>query len=190
MELKDTKTLANLKAALAGESMARNKYTYFAQAARQEGLDKVADEFEAMAVNEMTHAKFWFELVHGKPGDVFANLKSAMQGELDEWKSMYPEFAKTAREEGLDDIAVMFDNVASIEKSHEERFMKLFMELKSAEAKKEGNSNKAEKSEEAAPKKKAEDEYRCVFCGATFSDRLDVCPVCKAIGAFDLVGTK
>lgn len=184
MDLKDTKTLANLKTALAGESMARNKYTYFAQAARRDGRDKVADEFEAMAVNEMTHAKFWFELVHGKPGDVFTNLKNAMAGELSEWKTMYPEFAQTAREEGFEDIAVMFENVASIEKNHEERFMKLFLDMKNADARKEGSEAIAQ---EAEPKKKSGVEYRCVFCGATFEDRLDVCPVCKAIGAFDLV---
>lgn len=186
MELKDTQTFKNLKAALAGESMARNKYTYFSQAARHDGADKVADEFEAMAVNEMTHARFWFELVNGKPGDIFENLKNAMAGEMDEWKNMYPEFAKTAREEGFEEIAVMFENVAAIEKTHEERFMKLFLEMKNPDLVK---ADKGSVSSGGESKKKPDEGYRCVFCGATYPDRLDVCPVCKAIGAFDHIGS-
>lgn len=183
MDLKDSKTYENLKTALSGESLARNKYTYFAQAARRDGHEHIAEELEAMAVNEMTHARFWFELVFGRPGDVLANLQIAMKGEYDEWNSMYPEFAKKAREEGFEDIAVMFEHVASIEKSHEERFMKLFIEAKKPESNE--RSKTVTTSEEAPPAPKY--GYRCVFCGAVFPERPDVCSVCKAIGSFDHV---
>lgn len=186
MDLKDTKTFENLKAALAGESIARNKYTYFAEAARRDGYEKVAKELEAMAVNEMTHARFWFECINGKPGDVLTNLKIAMQGELEEWNSMYPAFAKQAREEGLEEVAVMFDNVAAIEKTHEERFMKLFLEIKKAE---EGGKAADDSKEDTEPEK-PKVGYRCVFCGATFPNRPDVCSVCEAIGSFDRVEVK
>ncbi|KMZ54290.1 rubrerythrin family protein [Dorea sp. D27] len=183
MDLKDSKTYENLKTALSGESLARNKYTYFAQAARRDGHEHIAEELEAMAVNEMTHARFWFELIYGKPVDVLTNLQIAMKGEYDEWNSMYPEFAKKAREEGFEDIAVMFEHVASIEKSHEERFMKLFIEAKKSES--SADQEPAAPAEEvpSAP----EYGYRCVFCGAVFPNRPDVCSVCKAIGSFDHV---
>lgn len=181
MELNESKTYENLKAALSGESLARNKYTYFADAARRDGHDHIAAELEAMAVNEMTHARFWFELIYGKPGDVLTNLQAAMKGEYDEWNRMYPEFAKKAREEGFEDIAVMFEHVASIEKSHEERFMKLFIEHKKSINDAAEETAPPEEDNPAAPKY----GYRCVFCGAVFPERPDVCSVCKAIGSFD-----
>ena len=101
MEFKNTKTAENLQKALAGESIARNKYTYFAQAARANGDDKVADAFERMAKNEMMHARFWFEQLFGKPTDTKECLMQAAQGEYSEWFQMYPEFARQAREEAL-----------------------------------------------------------------------------------------
>lgn len=188
MELKGTRTEGNLKAALAGESIARNKYSYFAMAARAEGEDKAADELEAMAVNEMTHARLWFEQVFGKPGTVTENLKIAMQGEFDEWSTMYPSFAKTAREEGFEEIAVMFEHVAAIERSHEERFMKLFFEMNSNKRNKDAADIKPEEQKPAPAEAKQPGTvpaYRCMFCGASFSTRPDVCPVCKAIGSFE-----
>ncbi|MBQ7262896.1 MAG: rubrerythrin family protein [Synergistaceae bacterium] len=123
-ELKGTKTEANLWAAFAGESQARNKYTYFASKARKEGYEQIAALFEETANNEREHAKMWFKVLGGI-GDTAANLKAAASGENGEWTDMYPGFAKTAREEGFDDIARLFDAVAAIEKEHEERYLKL-----------------------------------------------------------------
>ena len=110
MELKDTKTAENLRKALAGESIARNKYTYFAQAARANGDDAVAGAFEQMALNEMMHARFWYEQLFGRPSETKACLLQAAQGEYMEWHSMYPEFARQAREDGLEELAAMFGN--------------------------------------------------------------------------------
>ena len=121
MDLKNSKTAENLRKALAGESMARNKYTYFAQAARANGDDEIADAFEQMAKNEMMHAKFWFEQLYGRPDNTQKCLMQAAHGEYSEWHDMYPDFARQAREEGLEDIAVMFEKVAAIERSHENR---------------------------------------------------------------------
>ena len=109
MELKDTKTAENLRKALAGESIARNKYTYFAQAARANGDDEVAAAFEQMAVNEMMHARFWFEQLFGHPSETKACLMQAAQGEYSEWHDMYPEFARQAREEGREELAAMLE---------------------------------------------------------------------------------
>ena len=103
MDLKNSKTRENLLKALAGESIARNKYTYFAQAARHSGSEEIADAFEQMAKNEMMHAKFWFEALYGKPGTPGECLMQAAQGEYGEWHDMYPAFARQAREEGLED---------------------------------------------------------------------------------------
>lgn len=180
MEIKGTQSEQNLKAALAGESMARNKYTFYAMAARKAGEDKVADALERMAKNEMMHAKFWFEMLHGDTSDTLANLREAAQGELQEWHSMYPEFAAKAREEGLETLAVMFEHVADIERDHERQFMSLCAELMSARRK--GEDEPA--ALEPAPKQLREG-HRCMFCGAVYPNRPDVCGVCKAIGSFE-----
>jgi len=125
-ELKGTRTEANLMAAFAGESQARNKYTYYASKAKKEGYNQIAAIFEETANNEKEHAKMWFKLLHndGVP-DTIANLKDAADGENYEWTDMYASFAKEAREEGFDNIAFLFDQVARIEKEHEERYRKL-----------------------------------------------------------------
>lgn len=123
-KLKGTKTLENLMAAFAGESQARNKYTYFAGKARSEGYVQIANLFEETANNEREHAKMWFKLFEGI-GDTAACLKAAAGGENYEWTEMYPSFAKTAKEEGFNDIARLFEAVAAIEKEHEERYKKL-----------------------------------------------------------------
>lgn len=124
MELKGSKTEANLMAAFAGESQARNKYTYYAAAARKDGYEQIADIFEQTAANEKAHAKIWFDLLGGVGGTA-ENLKNAAEGENYEWTQMYSDFAKTAREEGFDNIAVLFESVAKIEKEHEERYKAL-----------------------------------------------------------------
>ena len=122
--LKGTKTEANLMAAFAGESQARNKYTYYASQAKKAGYEQIAALFQETADQEKEHAKMWFKLFHGI-GDTEANLLDAAQGEKDEWTDMYPTMAKEAREEGFDDIAEMFELVAAVEKAHEERYRKL-----------------------------------------------------------------
>lgn len=128
MELKGSKTEANLWAAFAGESQARNKYTYFASVAKKAGYEQIAAIFEETAGNEKEHAKMWFKELGGI-GDTAANLRAAAEGENDEWTSMYPEMAATAREEGFTRIAYLFDAVAAIEKEHEERYRALLANL-------------------------------------------------------------
>lgn len=185
MELKGTRTEKNIKAALAGESIARNKYTYYAEQARREGRPEIAEMFERMAGNESIHAKIWFTNLYGAIGGNMENLRKSAAGEFEEWSNMYPEFARIAREEGFEHLAVLFERVADIEKNHEKQFMQAMVQL-----------NRQEKAEAAAQTRQAavvEKEephkerpgYRCVFCGAVFESRLDVCPVCEAIGSFD-----
>ena len=126
MELKGSRTEANLMAAFAGESQARNKYTYFASKAKKEGYEQIAAIFEETANNEKEHAKMWFKELHG--GEVpstLENLLAAAEGENYEWTDMYAEFAKTAEDEGFTRIAYLFNEVAKIEKEHEERYRKL-----------------------------------------------------------------
>ena len=130
MELKGSKTEQNLMAAFAGESQARNKYTYFASKAKKEGYEQIADIFLETANNEKEHAKIWFKLLEG--GEIKStteNLKAAAEGENYEWTDMYAEFAKVAREEGFDHIAFLFEGVAKIEKEHEERYKKLLKNI-------------------------------------------------------------
>ena len=128
-ELKGSKTEANLMTAFAGESQARNKYTYYASKAKKDGYVQIAALFEETANNEKEHAKIWFKLLHGGIGDTIDNLKDAAAGENYEWTDMYAGFAKTAREEGFDHIADLFEGVAKIEKEHEERYLKLVKNL-------------------------------------------------------------
>ena len=121
MELKGSKTEANLRAAFAGESEARNKYTYYASKARKEGYNQIAALFEETAANEKEHAKLWFKLFHGI-GSTAENLADAAAGENYEWTDMYAGFAATAEEEGFDHIAQLFRMVGAIEKEHEQRY--------------------------------------------------------------------
>ncbi len=126
MELKGSKTEANLMAAFAGESQAHTKYKYYASKAKKDGYEQIASIFEETSNNEKEHAKLWFKALHG--GDVpdtLTNLKDAANGENYEWTDMYKHFAEVAREEGFNDIAYLFEEVAKIEKTHEERYLKL-----------------------------------------------------------------
>ena len=124
--LKGTKTEANLMTAFAGESQARNKYTYYASKARKDGYVQIAKLFEETANNEKEHAKIWFKLLHGgEIGSTAQNLLDAAEGENYEWTDMYANMAKDAREEGFTEIAILFEQVAVIEKRHEERYRKL-----------------------------------------------------------------
>ena len=124
-ELKGSKTEQNLLTAFAGESQARNKYTFYASKAKKDGYEQIAAIFEETANNEKEHAKLWFKLLHGGIPDTLANLADAAAGENYEWTDMYSSFAKEAKEEGFDYIAKLFEGVAAIEKRHEERYRKL-----------------------------------------------------------------
>lgn len=130
MNLKGTKTEANLQAAFAGESQARNKYTYYASKAKKDGFVQIANIFEETAANEKEHAKIWFKLLHdGAIPSTIENLKDAADGENYEWTDMYAKFAADARAEGFDKIATLFEEVGKIEREHEERYRKLLANI-------------------------------------------------------------
>ena len=164
-ELKGSKTEANLMAAFAGESQARNKYTYYASKAKKDGYVQIANLFEETANNEKEHAKIWFKLLHdGAVPDTATNLADAAAGENYEWTDMYKGFAQTAREEGFDQIAALFEMVAEIEKHHEERYRALL-----------DNVNK-----EAVFSKDGDVIWQCSNCGHIVVGKKapEVCPVC------------
>ena len=165
MELKGSKTEQNLMTAFAGESQARNKYTYFASRAKKEGFEQIAAIFEETANNEKEHAKMWFkELNNGSIPSTEENLVAAAEGENYEWTNMYEEFAKVAREEGFNSIAYKFEAVGKIEKEHEERFKKLLSNLKEDLVFKDGE----------------ETIWICRNCGHIHvgKNAPEVCPVC------------
>ena len=176
MQLQGSQTEKNLKTALAGESLARNKYTFFAAKAKKEGHPEIAELFEKMAVNESTHAKLLYISLYGNIGDSLSNLKIAASGENDEWMTMYPDFAKIAREEGFPELASLFERIAEIEKDHEKRFLAAMLKLM--------QKNKQETVAESQPVKTVAG-HRCMFCGASFAQRPDVCSVCGAIDSFE-----
>ncbi len=177
MELKGTQSEKNIKAALMGESLARNKYTFFATAAKKEGHEEIAELFEKMALNESTHAKLLYTTLHGELPDSLSNLKDAASGENEEWTNMYPSFAETAKQEGLTELAELFQNIAKIEKDHERRFLEAMLHLMQKSRKTETTIKTEEKQKVTG--------YRCMFCGATYEQRPDVCSVCHAIGSFE-----
>ena len=165
MELKGTKTEKNLMEAFAGESQARNKYTYFASKAKKEGYEQIAAIFQETADNEKEHAKLWFKLLHGGEVPTTAeNLLAAAEGENFEWTDMYDRMAKEAREEGFDHIAFLFEEVGKIEKEHEERYRKLLANV-------EGGLVFSRDGEKI---------WKCRNCGRLhYGDAApEVCPVC------------
>ena len=164
MELKGSKTEQNLMTAFAGESQARNKYTYFASKARKDGFEQIADIFEETANNEKEHAKMWFKELNGI-GDTAQNLEAAAEGENYEWTDMYEGFAKTAEEEGFPELAEKFRMVGEIEKHHEERYRALLKNVETAKV--------FEKSEVKV--------WECRNCGhiVVGTKAPDVCPVCN-----------
>ena len=134
VDFESSQTRKNLEAAFAGESQASMKYDYYAKAAKKEGYVQIGSIFAETAGNEAEHAKLWFKYLHGgEVPDTLANLRDAAAGENYEWTSMYPAFAKTAREEGFEEIAARFEGVAAIEKSHEERYQKLAARVEAGE---------------------------------------------------------
>ena len=165
MNLKGSKTEANLQAAFAGESQARNKYTYFASKAKKEGFEQIAAIFLETAENEKEHAKMWYKFLNGgEINSTAENLKDAAAGENYEWTSMYAEFAKTAHEEGFEDIAKKFEGVAKVEKEHEERYKKLLDNV----------------TKELVFSKDGEKIWQCRNCGPICigKEAPEVCPVC------------
>lgn len=164
--LKGTKTEQNLMTAFAGESQARNKYTYYASQAKKEGFVQISKIFEETANNEKEHAKIWFKYLHdGKLPDTLTNLEDAANGENYEWTDMYATFAKEAKEEGFDQLSELFSMVAEIEKQHEERYRKLLANIK--------NNIVFNKNESVV--------WECSNCGHTYEGQnaVELCPVCQ-----------
>ena len=171
MELKGSRAEANLMAAIAGESQARNKYIYYAEQARKDGFEQIADIFEETALNEQTHAYLWTLHIRGgslpKTEDA---LKDAAGGEHYEWSEMYKTFAEEAKQEGFTDIAFQFEKVAAIERTHEERFNKLTRNI----------------AEQKVFKKDEPQKWICRFCGNVHEgqEAPGICPVCKKPQAY------
>ena len=163
MELKGSKTEANLWKAFAGESQARNKYTYFASKAKKEGFEQIAALFTENAEKEKEHAKLWFKALNGI-GSTAENLVAAAAGEHEEWTEMYKEMAQTAREEGFTALAAQFEGVAAIEKTHEERYLKLLENVKAGKV----------------FNREGEKAWVCRNCGHIHfgPEAPEVCPVC------------
>jgi len=163
-ELKGSKTEQNLRDAFSGESQARNKYTYYASVAKKEGYEQISAFFLETAENEKEHAKLWFKYLGGV-NDTVQNLKDAAAGENYEWTSMYKEFAKVAREEGFDDIADQMEHVGTVEKHHEERYLKLLQNIET------GKVFQREKKT----------HWICRNCGYVMEVEAapDLCPACK-----------
>ena len=164
-ELKGTKTEKNLQEAFAGESMARNKYTYFASKAKKDGYVQIASIFEETAANEKEHAKMWYKLLNGgKVSDTVQNLVDAANGENFEWTDMYERMAREAREEGFPEIAEKFEGVAAIEKEHEERYRKLLKNIQ----------------DEVVFSRDGDVIWQCANCGHIVVGKKapEVCPVC------------
>ncbi len=165
MNLKGTKTEANLMAAFAGESQARNKYTYFASKAKKDGYVQIAAIFEETAKNEMEHAKIWYKILHDGIGTTAENLLDAAMGENYEWTDMYATFAKEAKEEGFDKIAYLFEAVGRIEKEHENRYRKLLDRVNG----------------EVVFSRDGETIWQCSNCGHIHIGKKapELCPVCE-----------
>ena len=166
MELKGSKTEANLLAAFAGESQARNKYTYYASKAKKDGYEQISALFAETADNEKEHAKIWFKLLHdGDIPDTAANLKDAAGGENYEWTDMYEKMSKEAKDEGFDHIAFLFSEVGKIEKEHEERYLKLLENVKN----------------DLVFSRDGERIWKCRNCGHIVIGKSapEICPVCN-----------
>lgn len=175
-ELKGSQTEANLQAAFAGESMARNKYTYYASKAKKDGYEQIAALFLETAENEKEHAKIWYKLLHDGIADTALNLKDAAAGEHFEWTDMYAGYAKTAKEEGFDKIAMLFEKVAAIEKEHEARYLALLANVEGGLVfSKDGSAI-----------------WQCLNCGHLHigPKAPELCPVCEHPKAYFAIQSK
>ena len=170
MDIKGSKTEKNLQKAFAGESMARNKYNYYASKARKDGFEQIAAIFDETANNEKEHAKLWHTALYGTVADTYTNLLEAAAGEHGEWADMYRKFAEVAKSEGFEDLAKKIQGVGNIEKKHEERFLKLADNIK---------NNKVFDKDESAT-------WQCINCGHVMSGKSapKQCPVCHHPRAF------
>ena len=175
-DLKGTKTEQNLMTAFAGESQARNKYTYYASKAKKDGYVQIAKLFEETANNEKEHAKIWFKLLHGGMPDTMENLLDAAEGENYEWTDMYANMAKDAKEEGFTEIAALFEMVAKIEKEHEERYRKLLANIKDG----------------IVFSRDGDMIWECSNCGHVVVGKKapEVCPVCAHPQAYFMIKAK
>lgn len=174
MDFKTSKTYANLMTAFAGESQARNKYTYYASAAKKEGYNQIGSIFAETADNEKEHAKLWFKLLHdGKVPGTVENLKDAADGENYEWTEMYKEFADVAKEEGFAEISAMFSMIATVEKEHEERYRKLLDNIEKG----------------IVFKRDGVVLWKCTNCGYIHAaaEAPTVCPACKHPQAYFVI---
>lgn len=171
MEIKGTRSEANLLAAFMNEAGARTKYLIYALLAKKEGHSEIAELFNKMAENELEHSKVWFNLIQGET-TVLENLKDAAQSENNQWKYMYPQFAAIAREEGNEELALMFERVASIESEHERKFTEAVLRLQN------------QQKDTAWEKGKRAEGCCCIFCGQLSEAALEICPVCGAKNSF------
>lgn len=163
MQLKGTKTEKNLKYALIGESIARSRYTFFAEKAREEGHSDIAEFFDRLSIHEMEHARRWYELLHGNIGTTIENLKEAAALEHEEWTKMYEGYAKEALEEGFEEISELFLAVKKVERTHESAELRLINIL---------SNQDATQTEEAH-------SWICTHCGLTGTEDVDTCPFCQ-----------
>lgn len=171
MKLEGTKSLENIKAAFQGECTAIIRYLVFADIARNEGKFEDEDFFKKMAGNEMEHAKVWYKQFAEIPGDTIENLKNSAENENDEWKDMYPSFARTAKSEELLEISTLFERIASIECDHERKFMERVMM---------SENNEFEKKENQSTGK-----HYCLYCGFETENSMKMCPVCGGQDCFE-----
>lgn len=172
VSIEGTESYENVKTAFACESQSRNRYTYFAKQARLEGDEKTAELFDEMADNEREHAKVWYKVLNNGIGTIMENLQDASSKERAEWEFMYPAFAQKAREEGLELLAIMFDNIAAIEKNHDYMFQERMEQLKKT------GMQKGTTEDEAG--------YICRNCGFVAKLKIAVCPVCEENDTFVL----
>ncbi|MFI3200055.1 MAG: rubrerythrin family protein [Eubacteriales bacterium] len=173
MNVMNTNTIENIRKSFSGECEAIVRYHIFADIAKTEGRLEDANLFLGMAKNEMEHAKIWYKYLQEQIGDTAANLLESAGNENDEWKEMYPQFAREAKKEGFEEIATLFERIASIECSHERKFLERSMETTQEEG----------KEEKVVPNKK--ENYYCIFCGFASKESLSICPVCNAEQAFE-----
>ncbi len=168
MDIKNTESYKNIKLSFQNEAQAIVRYMIYAEVARNEGDEKAAELFDRMAINEIAHAKVWFKFLQETPLTTMDNVKSAASNENDEWKNIYPTFAEKAKQEGLNEIADLFQKISSIEYDHERRFIEYML----------SNSDDA-------PKKEKEKKYCiCIFCGYHNDENQEVCPVCGSRECF------
>ncbi len=187
MSLEESKTYRNVRKAFSHESQAIVRYMFYADIARNEGKIKAAELFDLMARNEFNHAKVWFGLMNDSLSqNTLAHLKEAAFDEHSEWKDIYPDCTKTAREEGFEEIAELFERISSIEADHERRFIELYIEEESNLDDNENINKAIEDVKNKQTEQSEEKKFYCMFCGFPSETELDTCPFCGATSSFML----